>query len=172
VNPPEGYRLTGIITDMTLAAPVPGAVVEARIAADESVPPIAGAVVGPDGRYSLGRLPGVSYVRVTAYGYSKATQRVELTADGTRHFGIAPDPSVSDSDLAGSYTLTIETDDACPSAPSPLAPNLRRRIFPARMQQAGVRLTVEVNTPFDLFCVCRSRIGQRSHVLVEGREWA
>lgn len=139
------YRLTGIIIDATSAAPVPNAVVEAKTVADDSAPPVAATVAGPDGRYRLDGVPSVSYVRVTQYGYFGAVERVELTADGTRNFSIARDPSAPD--FAGSYTLTIETDDACPSAPSPLPSNLRRRTFSAEIRQTAQRLTVSVGSP-------------------------
>jgi hypothetical protein len=135
--------LTGIITDATSAAPMHGAVVEARIAADESMW-IAAAVAGPDGRYSFHSVPGVTYVRVLQYGYFDVNERVELTADATRNFSIARDPSVPD--LNGAYTLTIETDAACPAAPNPLPPNLRRRTFPAQMQQVRSQLTLRAGS--------------------------
>jgi hypothetical protein len=48
-------------------------------------------------------------------------------------------------DFAGAYTLTIEADDACPSAPSPLHPQLRRRTLPAQIEHVGSRLTVRVS---------------------------
>ena len=77
------------------------------------------------------------------YGYFDVNERVELTADGTRNFIIVRDPSAPD--FNGSYTLAIETDDACPSAPSPLHPQLRRRTLPARIEHVGSRLTVRVS---------------------------
>ena len=141
---PGSFRLTGIITDAASAVPMQGAIVEARIAADESMP-IATIAAGPDGQYSLSGVRGLSYVRVRQYGYFDVNERVELTADGARNFSIARDPSVPD--LNGAYTLTIEADAACPAAPNPLPPNLRRRTFPAQMQQVGQSLTVLVDPP-------------------------
>lgn len=139
---PGSYRLTGIITDATSAAPIPGAVVEAKTVADESAAPVAATVAGLDGRYRLDGVPSVSYVRVTQYGYFGAVERVELTADGTRNFNIARDPSAPD--FAGSYTLTIEADAACPSESTPLASAWRRRTFSAEVRQTGGRLIVSV----------------------------
>ena len=95
---------------------------------------------------SLPGVPGVTYVRVRAVtGYFDVTERVELTADGTRTFNIERDPATRD--LNGSYTLTIETDAACPSAPRPLPPDLRRRTFPVQIEQVESRLTVRVSDP-------------------------
>ena len=81
-----------------------GAVVEARIAADKSMP-IANAAAGSAGKYSLPGVPGVIYVRAIQYGYLDVNERIELTADGARNFTIAPDPAVPD--LNGSYTLEM-----------------------------------------------------------------
>ena len=149
---PVNYRLTGIVIDATSAAPVPGAVLEARFAADQSAPSVV-RVAGADGRYSFDSLPSLSYVRVTQYGYVEANERVELTADGTRNFNIARNPSVPD--LNGAYTLTIEADDACPSAPNPLPPELRLRTFPARIERVDWSLTLHVGCEYGQGEGCR-----------------
>jgi hypothetical protein len=156
---PASFRLTGIIVDAT-SAPISGAVVEAKAVADESAPPVATTVAEPDGRYRLDGVPSVSYVRVTQYGYFGAVDRVELTADGTRDFNITRDLSAPD--YAGSYTLTIDADAACPSAPSPLPPNLRRRTFPARIEQVASRLTLTVGPP----CI---NLGNEGGCVIDGR---
>ena len=139
------YRLYGTILDATSGDPVPGARLEVSVDANGSLPPIAVSTAGPDGKYSLYGVPALSDIRVTQDGYLPTTTRVELASHNGRNFSIVWDTAAYP-DFTGAYTLTIEADDACPSAPSPLPPDLRRRIFPARMQQVGNRLTVEINT--------------------------
>jgi hypothetical protein len=136
--------LGGTIKDAASGDPVPGARVELLSDAASSLAPTAVATTGPDGRYSLDGLPAVSNLRITQDGYVDATARVELAGSGTRDFNLAWDSAYS---YAAAYTLTIEADDACPSAPQPLPAHLRRRTFPAEIQQAGSRLTVSVASP-------------------------
>ena len=138
------YRLDGTIEDAASADPVPGARVELLADATGSLPPIAVATTGPDGRYRLDGVPAVSDIRVTQDGYVGTTARVELAGHSTRNVRLAWDSAYA---FAGSYTLTIEADDACPSAPQPLPAHLRRRTFLAEIQQAGSRLTVSVASP-------------------------
>jgi hypothetical protein len=140
------YRLHGNILDATSGDPVPGARVEAMVDANGSQPPNAVATAGLDGRYILYGVPAVSDIRVTRDGFLPTTTRVQLASHGGRNFSIAWDPGTSD--FTGAYTLTIEADDACPSAPSPLPPDLRRRTFPVEIRQAGSRLTVLVDQRF------------------------
>jgi hypothetical protein len=135
------YRLNGSILDATWGDPVPGARLEA-VDATGSLPLIAVATSGPDGRYTLYGVPAVSDIRVTHDAYVPTTTRVELASHSGRNFSIVWD--TGGYDFTGAYTLTIEADDACPSAPNPLPPDLRRRTFPAEIQQAGSRLTVSV----------------------------
>ena len=144
------YRLNGTILDATSGDPVPGARVEARVDAHGSLPPVAVATAGPDGKYSLYGVPALGDIRVTQDGYVPTTTRVELASNSGRNFSIAWDTTAYD--FAGAYTLTIEANDACPSAPNPLPPDLRRRTFPAEIQQPGSRLTVSVLPPCDGIC--------------------
>ena len=138
------YRLDGTIKDAASADPVPGARVELLADVTGSLPSIAVATAGPDGRYSLDGVPAVSEIRVTHDGYVGTTARVELAGSSTRDFNLAWDSAYA---FAGAYTLTIEADDACPSAPQPLPADLRRRTFLAEVQQAGSRLTVSIASP-------------------------
>jgi hypothetical protein len=140
------YRLHGNILEAPSGDPVPGARVEANVDASGSLPPVAVATAGPDGKYILYGVPAVSDIRVTRDGFLPTTTRVQLASHGGRNFSIAWDPGTSD--FTGAYTLTIEADDACPSAPSPLPPDLRRRTFPVEIRQAGSRLTVLVDQRF------------------------
>jgi hypothetical protein len=90
---PDGpFRLSGAITDATSAAPLPGAVVEATHAGDESQT-VRRTCAGPDGTYVLSNLGAVTYVRVRHDGYRVAFARVELTTDGARDFTLDRDPS-------------------------------------------------------------------------------
>ena len=135
--------MNGAIFDATSGDPVPGARLEASVGASGSLPPVAVATAGPDGKYSLYGVPALSDIRVSHDGYLPTTTRVELASHSGRNFSISWNTGTYD--FTGAYTLTIEADDACPFAPSPLAPNLRRRTFPAAIQQAGSRLTVLVD---------------------------
>jgi hypothetical protein len=132
-----------MITDAASTGPVPGARVELLADATGSLPPIAVAIAGPDGRYRL-EVPAISDIRVTHDGYVAATAHVELAGHATRNVSLAWDSAHA---FAGLYTLTIEADDACPSAPQPLPAHLRRRTYLAEIQQAGSRLTLAVASP-------------------------
>jgi hypothetical protein len=150
VLPAGTFRLSGTIHETTSKAPVPGARVEAEIYEGERMQSVPVATAGSDGKYSLYGIPGFprgAFIRVTQAGYFPATELVNtLRAHGTLDLSIERiDTSLPD--LAGSYTLTIEADAACPSAPSPLPPHLRRRTFGAQMQQTGQRLIVSVSSP-------------------------
>jgi hypothetical protein len=152
---PDGtYRLVGTVTEgSTGAVGVPDARVEARLEADGAAAPIAVATAASDGRYRLYGVPGQSYIRVSREGYLSTTERVDLAAHGTRDFHLEWDTGLS---LAGPYTLAIEANSACPSAPQPLAPDLRRRTFQTVMTQQGSQLTVSLLTlaePNRLACV-------------------
>ena len=144
------YRLNGTIFDATSGDPVPGARLEASVGANGSLPPIAVATAGPDGKYNLYGVPALSDIRVTRDGYLPSTTRLELDSHRGQNFSIAWDLGAHD--FTGAYTLTIEADDACPSAPNPLRPDLRRRTYPASIQQAGSRLTVSVFPPCHGIC--------------------
>src|SRR5262245_5245359 len=103
--PPVGsavkYRLTGSVLDAASAAPIAGALVEARNGPDQTAPPTTIATTGSNGGYILNGVSSVSYVRVMKWGYFDVTERIELTADGTRNFSIARDASIPD--LNGAY---------------------------------------------------------------------
>jgi hypothetical protein len=131
--------LNGNILDATWGDPVPSARLEA-VDATGSMPPIAVATAGLDGTYTLYGVPAVSDIRVTHDAYVPTTTRVELASHSGRNFSIVWDTGAYD--FTGAYTLTIEADDACPSAPNPLPPHLRRRTFPTGIRHAGSRLTV------------------------------
>ena len=91
-TPAGPFQLSGSIIDATSAEPVPGAVVEATNAGDESQR-VRRTCAGPDGKYVLVDLGAVTSVRVRHDGYRVAFARIELATDGTRDFVLARDPS-------------------------------------------------------------------------------
>ena len=138
VLPAGTYRLFGNILDATSGDPVPGARVEASVDANGSLPPNAVATAGPAGNYILYGVPAVSDIRVTRDGFLPTTTRVVTVSHGGRNFSIVWDGT---HDFTGAYTLTIEADDECPSAPKPLPPDLRRRTYLVEIRHVGSRLT-------------------------------
>ena len=142
------YRLNGSILDAASGDPVPGARVEASVDANGSLPPIAVATAGSDGRYSLSGVPALSDLRVTHDGYVPTTTRVELMAHHGQNFSIAWDTSAYD--FAGAYTLTIEANDACPSAPNGCRPISGSASFPRRFSKPDPDLVEHLGGDIDL----------------------
>jgi hypothetical protein len=138
VLPAGTFRLIGRVGDADVAnLPIPGARVE--------VPDGPSATTDNTGLFRLYGVPGDGEIRISRDGYLTKTERVQLSANGTRNFTISLDGSIGN--LSGNYTLTVEAAANCPNTTRPLAQDLRRRSYEASIRQNGSRLEVFVNDP-------------------------
>jgi hypothetical protein len=151
--------MVGRVTEnLTPAMPIFGARVEVT-----GVTPVA-ATTDSDGRYRLYSVPRTADIRVTSDGYEPHVQSVQLVGHATQNFQLAL--SGRRLDLAGPYTLAI--DAAC-STSTPVAADLRHRIYAASVTQSGSTVEV-VLAESTRFRINSARRGDRftGHVDAEG----
>jgi hypothetical protein len=133
VIPAGTYRLTGLVAGP--AGPVSGVRLEVV-----GGPAVTSEV---DGSYRLYGLSGLTDISLTRDGYAPALHRLDITAHTVHNFALdAPAPH----NLAGAYTLTVESQPEC-SGDTPLRPDLRRRTYFAVISQTDWRLEVRLTEP-------------------------
>lgn len=140
---PDGtFRLVGTVTEAdTSNVPVGGARVEAAADANLSTPAETFATTGPDGRYKLYGVPADAHLRVVKDGYVTAVESIQLARHETRNVQLRLErPRL---ELAGEYTMTIETASRFCTLPD----DLRRRTYEAVIAQNGPQLTVTLTAP-------------------------
>jgi hypothetical protein len=129
---PNTFRLIGSVSDMqsTLIA-------NARV----EVPGMVYATSDARGAFRLYGVPPEADIRVTADGYATVEQHIQLTTHTSLDFRVDIVRLVN---LSGNYTLTLE---AGPSCRVPLAVELQRRSYGAKVTQSGARLEVVLTDP-------------------------
>jgi hypothetical protein len=133
VIPVGTYRLTGLVAGPSW--PVSGVRLDAAGGRT--------ATSAADGSYRLYGLSGLTDITLTRDGYQPARHRLDITAHTVHNFVLdAPPPP----NLAGAYTLTVESQTVC-SGESPLRPDLRRRTYTAVISQTDSRLEVRLTEP-------------------------
>lgn len=140
---PDGtFRLVGTVMEADVTSvPVGGARVEAAADVNASTPVETFATSGPDGRYKVYGVPANAHLRVIRDGYVTAAEQIQLAQHETRNFQLKLErPRL---ELAGDYTMTIETSGQSCSLPD----DLRRRVYDAVVTQNGPDLTVTLTAP-------------------------
>jgi hypothetical protein len=155
---PDGtYRVVGTVReDDPSATPVQGA----RLA-------VAGSDLSTssdwEGRYRLYGVPRHAELNVTKEGYRPFTRRLELNAHVTEQIELSP--AEARPQLAGAYTLRIQTAASCEGSTTPLPPELRERSYDATILQTGAQLEVRLTEP--RFAVNKEGLGNRFSGRVE-----
>jgi hypothetical protein len=130
---PGRYRLVGLVTGPS--GPVSG--VRLEVAGGPT------ATSEADGSYRLYGLSGLTDISLTRDGYHPALHRLDITAHTSHNFVLDSPPPHN---LAGTYTLTVESQTECSGDP-PLRPDLRRRTYTAVISQTDWRLEVRLTEP-------------------------
>jgi hypothetical protein len=94
-----------------------------------------------DGRYDLYGVAGQVLLRITSTAYLEHLERIAVTDHVTIRVELTPFQSPSD--IAGTYTLSVNADPACASA---LLPAARQRTYTAVVRQAGSQVSVFLET--------------------------
>ena len=146
VLPPNTYRLTGKVLESEL--PVQGATVAVVSGISSGV----SSTSDYAGQYRLYGVVGAAQIKVTKPGYQDIVKDVIINANEVLDFPearqIAGVPSMS-----GTYTLTLQADNDCSTAPSdfkvpPLPADARqRRTYTAQVAQEGPSLSVTLAAP-------------------------
>jgi hypothetical protein len=143
VMPDGTFRLVGTVTEADAnGIPIGGVRVEARI--EEDGPLATFATTGPDGRYKLYGVPGVSHLRVWKDGYVTATDHLRLGSHDQRNIQLAVNGGRAA--VAGDYTMTVDAG-ASGCYTRALPDDLRRRSYEATVTQNGPRLDVRLTSP-------------------------
>jgi hypothetical protein len=137
---PEGaYILTGRVTEAGNLS-----VADARV---ETIGgPMSGRVVMTDGsgNYAFNGVSGVVNVQATKEGYQPAIQSVPATpsvTQDTKQVNIEMTPATPYASIGGVYQLTFKASPSCRQLPD----DVLRRMYTARIDQAGPRLTVTLS---------------------------
>jgi hypothetical protein len=142
VQPDGTFRLVGAILEADTGLRVPGARLEARVAAALSLPIVTFTTTIADGTYRLYGVPPDSFIHVRKPGYRSTTVPIQLAAHATRNFDVELDGQRLA--LAGAYTMTVEAGSSCGFG-TPLISDLKRRTYEADITQNGPRLTITVS---------------------------
>jgi hypothetical protein len=145
VLPPNTFRLTGRVLESGLGVPGATITVQSGVGVGLST------TTDDGGGYRLYGVAGVIQVKFSKPGYVDIVKAFTAVQNDVLDFPEATQ-TVAIPSLAGSYTLTLTADTACPTAAvqgvNPLPNDLRQpRTYAASVTQNGPSLTVTLTDP-------------------------